>query len=219
MRQKSIARPITQSIAQQGFTLIELMVATAISAVIALLAYQSVDGVVRLKTQLAEKQQRLSELQRAFWQMEMDFTQMAPRPVAEGMGAALPAASLQGGQVAACTRIAAMPSPHQVGGLLRVRYALEGDQLYRWVWPVLDRSPDSQPNKILLVSGVKQFAVRFLNAKHQPQTVWPPIAAKKDLTALPKAIEVRLVLANGDEIVRFFAGVDGLPPVKQQGQR
>ena len=202
------------SIAQQGFTLIELMVATAISAVIALLAYQSVDGVVRLKTQLAEKQQRLSELQRAFWQMEMDFTQMAPRPVAEGMGQAQPAAVLQGGQVVACTRIAAMPSPHQAGGLLRVRYALEGDKLYRWVWPVLDRSPDSQPSKILLLTGVKQFAVWFLNAKRQPQTVWPPISAKKDFTALPKVVEVRLRLANGDQVERFFAGVDGLPPTK-----
>jgi len=211
---------------QKGFTLIELMVATAISAVIAVLAYQSVDSVATLKQQVSGKQQRLTELQRAQWQLQQDFMQMVPRPVSDTMGSPLPAVQLQGGESVELTRLAELPSPYQMGGLLRVRYQLQGDKLYRWVWPVLDRSPDTQPQKILLLSGVEQFAVQFYNAKKQPQSLWPPLSnasgggeQPNGLRDLPLAVAVTLAVlpvspddnSEATEVRWIFAGVDGLP--------
>lgn len=211
---------------QQGFTLVELMVATAISAVIAVLAYQSVDSVAILKQHVSNKQQRLTELQRAQWQLQQDFMQMVPRPVRDSMGSSLPAVQLQGAESVELTRLAEQPSPYQVGGLLRVRYQLQGDKLYRWVWPVLDRSPDTQPQKILLLSGVERFTVQFYNVKKQPQSLWPPLSEasgggeqSNGLRSLPLAVAVNLAIlpASEDdssettEVRWIFVGVDGLP--------
>jgi len=211
---------------QQGFTLIELMVATAISAVIAVLAYQSVSQVTTLKSQVMTQQQRLTELQRTHWQLQQDFMQMVPRPITDAMGTLLPAVVLQAGEEVSLSRLAetSIPDLGQKTGLLRVDYRLEAGKLYRWVWPVLDRSPDSQPQKILLLTGVEDFKVQFFDAKQTPQTIWPPLsdATALGLRALPLGVSVQLKLlrvpqtdsvhsADSVQVRWFFAGVDSLP--------
>jgi general secretion pathway protein J len=202
------------------------MVATAISAVIALLAYQSIEGVVTLKSTLDDKQRQLSALQRTFWQMEQDVSQMTPRPVREGMGSELPALRTTAEGDVSMTRIVDVPSPHEVGGLLRVRYHLEGTTLQRWVWPVLDRAPDTEPEKVTLLENVQSLRWRFWDDKNSAQDQWPPSqnasanAQGAGLTTLPKVVEVTLQVkgvrgeGGGDSITRLFSGVDALPLVK-----
>lgn len=210
---------------QLGFTLIELMVATAISAVIAILAYQSVDGVVTLKHTLDEKQQNLAALQRTFWQMEQDLLQMTPRPVREGMGSELPAMRTSAEGDLSLTTIVDVPSSHEVGGLLRVRYHLEGTTLQRWVWPVLDRAPDTQPEKVTLLENVQHIRWRFWDDKNKVYSRWSSSqsstanAQGAGFITLPKVVEVTLQQSlkggEGDvSITRLFSGVDALPTFK-----
>ncbi|QBZ82241.1 Type II secretion system protein J [Hydrogenovibrio crunogenus] len=193
---------------QAGFTLIELLVAMAIAAVLALLSYQAIHEVTQVKSTSDLKNERFSALQRAIWWMEQDFSQMVPRPVLDALGSKLPS-YLAGENQVELTRIATYPSPYGESGLVRVGYVLEGQTLYRLVWPVLDRAPDTQPQKWVLLEGVNHFEVRQQDQNRQWQRFWPK--AEIDETPMkkqPGLVEIRLDYEGVGMIRRLIVGVD-----------
>lgn len=192
---------------QAGFTLIELLIAIAVSAVIALLAYQSIDSAVRISEAHKAQQKSLSALQRAVWWLEQDMMQMAPRPVLDQLGSALPAMQLQSAQME-WSRIALYPTPHSSGGLVRVRYLIEDNQLVRLSWPVLDQAPDSLPRRQRLLDGVEGLSIRVLDANEFWFDFWPQ--PNRPLDALPRLVEIELDIENLGKIKRLLPGVDGM---------
>jgi general secretion pathway protein J len=64
---------------QHGFTLLEMLVAIAIFAVLSMGAYQVLQGVLTSDEVAKRKERRLSELQSAFTLLERDISQMVPR--------------------------------------------------------------------------------------------------------------------------------------------
>lgn len=193
---------------QAGFTLIELLIAMAISAVLALLSYQAVHEVTQVKLLSDSKNERFSALQRAIWWMEQDFSQMAPRPVLDGLGSMRPSYLASENQVE-LTRIATYPSPYGESGLVRVGYVLEGTTLYRLVWPVLDRAPDTQPQKWVLLEGVNRFEIRQRDQNNQWQRFWPKTELDETpMKKLPGLVEIRLNYEGVGLIRRLFVGTD-----------
>ena len=69
-----------------GFTLIELIVAMFITAIIFAVGYGSINQALRNHEQLKEHQARLSELQDAVRVMVQDFSELAPRPIRDQLG-------------------------------------------------------------------------------------------------------------------------------------
>ena len=205
-RQKSLAK-------QKGFTLIELLVALSISAVIAVMAYQAIDSVVKAKTQVQSHSQRMESVQRTVWWLEQDLIQAAPRAINGGYGTLLPAFQYRADLGLELTRIADFPTPISSGGLLRVAYQLEDGILYRLVWPVIDRAPDSQPTKLAILTDVKGFEIRLLQQDNQWTNNWPVVsvqnqAGQASQTALPKVTEVTLELEDLGKVTRLFMGLN-----------
>ncbi|BBP45053.1 hypothetical protein THMIRHAS_04260 [Thiosulfatimonas sediminis] len=201
-------------IRQQGFTLIELLIAMSIAAVISLMAYQSIDASVRSNQILERHQQDLRQVQSAWWWLEQDLMQLAPRAVSDGLGGTLPALAYRTDIPLEFSRFSVADSPlAQAGryGVLRVAYLFEGSELIRLQWPVSDRAPDSQPSRRVLLQDVQQFALRFLDQNGQWQSSWPPVNQTPASlnNRLPKALEVSMQTAQG-EVRRLFAGVDWL---------
>jgi general secretion pathway protein J len=192
---------------QAGFTLIELLIAIAVSAVIAILAYQSIDAAVRISESHSQQQQQLSQLQRAVWWLEQDVMQMAPRPVLDELGSSLPAMQLSPEQLE-FTRIALYPTPYSSGGLVRVRYLLEDNQLLRLSWSVLDRAPDSLPRRQVLLKDVEAMDVRLLDANQFWFDFWPQPG--QPLEDLPGLVEIELDLKKVGKVRRLLPGVDGM---------
>lgn len=64
---------------QQGFTLLEIMIALTIFAVISTLAWQILDGAMRTTTATDTAATTLNQLQRACNLLERDFSQLQPR--------------------------------------------------------------------------------------------------------------------------------------------
>ncbi|WP_286270359.1 type II secretion system minor pseudopilin GspJ [Thalassotalea hakodatensis] len=64
-----------------GFTLIEVLLATAIFAVISIASFSILDGVLRTKEGAEQKQNRLNEIQRAWLIIERDLLQIVRRSV------------------------------------------------------------------------------------------------------------------------------------------
>ncbi|MBN2865072.1 MAG: type II secretion system minor pseudopilin GspJ [Thiotrichales bacterium] len=192
--------------AQRGFTLIELLIALSISSVISVIAYQTVSSVVQVQTRTEAHTEQMETLQRAMWWMEQDFIQLAPRSIQDGLGSVLPAFQYREDLGVELTRIAEFPTPYGSGGLIRVAYQLEDETLYRLVWPVVDRAPDTQPTRTPILTGVERFEIRLMNMQDQFVNIWPN--ESQALSALPKLTEVRLQLAEMGEITRLFMGAE-----------
>lgn len=211
---------------QLGFTLIELLIALSISAVIAVLSYQAIAQVSDVKLQTQTHTDQFSGLQRTLWWMEQDFSQMVARSVQDTLGQNIPAYQARNNRVE-LTRIAVYPSPYGVSGLVRVGYELEEGVLYRVVWPVLDRAPDTEPRRLAVLEGVSNFRIRQLKQAQTPTgdsnsvngnssnntnkaaewlDDWPKVS--QNLTELPGLVEIRFNYEGFGEVRRLVLGAD-----------
>src|SRR3954452_22907679 len=80
----------------RGFTLLEMLIALAVFAVLGLMSSQMVTRVLDVHKAAIERGERLGELQRAMMLMQRDLLEMAPRSVRDEMGDALPVMRLGG---------------------------------------------------------------------------------------------------------------------------
>jgi len=200
-----------------GFTLIELMVAILIMAIIAAIGYATMNQAFKSHELLKEQQTQLLNLQNAVRIMEQDFVQATPRPVRQAVGdepAQLAFVGLPpGGEpVVALTRNGwANPAGLQRPGLQRVAYFLENGTLRREYWNVLDPTLASQTLKRDLMQHVKTFTLRYLDVNHQWQPQWPPSTScagcatqEQALRQRPLAVEITLETEDWGKIVRVI---------------
>ncbi len=191
---------------QSGFTLIELLVALGVSAVIAVLAYQTINSMVDVKTSVDEHSLKTEKLQRSIWRMQQDLVQLAPRPVQDELGSELPAFQYREDTGLEFTRIAQFPTADASGGLIRVGYQLLNGDLYRLTWPVLDRAQDTQVNRVKLFENVTRFEIALLDDSHSWQSSWP--LPNQSSAALPKLTRVTIDSEEYGTITRLFMGVN-----------
>ena len=74
------------SMRNRGFTLLELLVAMFIAAIMFAIGYGAINQAVNNHSAVADQQARLVELQTAVRVMEQDFVQLEPRPVRQPVG-------------------------------------------------------------------------------------------------------------------------------------
>ena len=193
-----------------GFTLMELLVAIAIFAILGSLAMSGYTELQQQSEYAEQRLERLREVQRAVQTIGQDLAQIEPRPVREPLGDTRLPAVLAGGSVdyglqftrAGWSNTAGLPRPT----LQRVGYRLDGEGLWRDHWPVLDRTLALEPTRVKLLGGVRAVRFRYLDANREWVDRWPvgdPTGPEAERLR-PAGIEVILDLEDWGEIRRVI---------------
>lgn len=190
-----------------GFTLLELLVALSIFAIIAVLAYGGLGTVLDQRILTEESAERLADLQKTYLIVQRDVEQLVPRPIRDEFGDQQ--AALSGTTQLRLTRGGwRNPLNNPRSSLQRVGYALEEQQLIRYSWLVLDRAQDSEPREQVLASQITAMRIRYLDGKAAWKEQWPPQqvtqSGEPPSDELPRAIEMTLEHEHYGEIRWLF---------------
>jgi len=208
----------------KGFTLLEVLIAMAITAFVAAVAYSSLATVLSAVESTRESANRTFEINRAWMIISRDLRQFAPRTVRDEFGEGEPAMS--GGPVArfllSFTRSGwHNPNGHPRSNLQRVNYRLEDNILWRDTYPVLDRTPEIEAQELKLLEGVASVELRFLRSlgklelSNDSNTVetrnWDEnwLQNGGSSTAVPVAVDIELELEDWGPMRRLYE----LPPL------
>jgi len=205
----------------RGFTLLELLVAIAIFALLGLGTYRMLDSVLKTDKVTRAHEMQLRDLVRALAAFERDILQIQIRPVRDPFGD--PRATLLGEDL----DIPALeltrggwrnPLGQARSSLQRVRWQLSGEKWQRQYWGVLDQAQDSQPQVQQALDGVTRIQFRYLDREGTWQASWPPQTNNPSdaLRLLPQAIELVLEHRRYGELRRLLRLPEGLPEVLQQ---
>jgi general secretion pathway protein J len=188
---------------RRGFTLVEVLVALSIMAVLAGLAWRGIDGIVRARDTSQAQMERVQRLDTVVAQWEQDLLSIFDTT-------AVPALAFDGATVR-LVRTAA-------GGVQLVAWSLRGTQWQRWTGPVVTREAELQdswlrsqqlqgaePGQVRLLDEVSDVQLYFFrstdndwsNAQSSGDTA-PPAAGGAAATREALPAGVRLVLALGE---------------------
>lgn len=211
-----------------GFTLLEVLVAIAITALVAVMAYGGFSTAMDAGEQSIDAAEHLQELDRTLRILERDLMQTVPRAIVDGYGEPQPAfegmaagdlASGRAGRYALRFTRGGWSNPLQLprSELQRVAYRLADGQLWRDHWPQLDMAHAEAPRRLHLLSGVVAMRLRYLGTTAGRKNAlggewleqWPANANANANPAqvaesLPAAVELILELEGWGEIRRLF---------------
>jgi len=211
--------------AAKGFTLVELLLAMSISAIVAVIAYAGIDTAIDASGAVQTQVQRLSDVQRTLDILAEDLLQVRTRAVSNGFDsqeAALRSGAYQGVLLELTRGGLANPLSLPRSELQRVRYVFEDGKLWRQSWPVLDRVDESEvPQSALLLEQVTEFSFAFLPATaggNAPpdhyslesnagywENEWNSVQISEDEVApLPVAIKVSFTVSDFGGVERLF---------------
>ncbi|MEK5750436.1 type II secretion system minor pseudopilin GspJ [Acinetobacter variabilis] len=183
----------------KGFTLVELLVAIAIFAVLSALGWKVFDYIIQTKDRNAVHEQRLSQLQDTYQQILRDTVQAVPL-TANINGDIQPALVLQNGRFNFSKTGVTDPLEEGISPDERVEYQYRADEqkLYRLKYRNLNQTGRDQPESSVLLSDVEQFQIVVLNPNEMTQ--WPDSSFDlnriEQKQRLPKGIKINLMV-NG----------------------
>ena len=204
-----------------GFSLIELLLAMMITAIVGLMAFGGLDAAMSANERNQAQNERMREINLAMVLLSRDLRQTRPRSIRidydehrtafyGGDGDTLIALTRSGWQ---------NPAGRARSDLQRVLYRFEDGKLQRELWTELDYGSNSRPRLSTLLRGVEEVQVRFLKpiieglGETDEQSIssewvnsWgtEPALLDNPESYRPPAVEIVLELQDWGKIRRVF---------------
>ncbi|WP_422086737.1 PulJ/GspJ family protein [Variovorax sp.] len=197
---------------QRGFTLIEVMIAITLMAVLSVMAWRGLDSVTRANAMLEQRTDNIARLMRALDQLERDValratTELPPTKAVDLLPAAMTA-----------RRQAELPffveivraAPAAPGYWQRVQWWQRGGALYRAAGPAAAAFPLPPPDekaRVVVLEDVSAFQLRAW----EPGQGWRNLPAVAPARATATGIELVLgIRAEGESGAQSFRRVFAL---------
>ncbi len=195
-------QPRTPRAAGRGFTLVEVLVALMIMAVLSTMAWRGIDGIVRARDISQEQLDRSLRLNTVMAQWDQDLAALFDTP-------AVPHLSFDGSSLRLVRRADT--------GVQLVAWSRRGQQWLRWAGPVVTRAAELQQSwlrsqqllgdasgQLVLLDGLTDLRVEFFrdNAWTNPQSSGDLAPAAPGSGAPQREVSltgVRLVLHFGEQ--------------------
>jgi general secretion pathway protein J len=197
----------------RGFTLVEALVAVAILAIVALIAWRATAAMTDSEARLAGESARWRQLDALMTRMEADMRAAIPRTVRHGASRepAWTAAAVDSAGNTSLVFSRAGPDALDAPGSggQRVGYRLRDGRIEVLYWPRLDNIATKDPAAYALADGVASFRVLQLAPNGQWSDRWPLPDMQRlppELqTSLPRGVRVDVTLADGSIVERWLA--------------
>lgn len=208
---------------QSGFTLMEVLVAISIFALIGVASYRVLSSVIQTEQRLAARSEQMRAVNRAFWLLQQDVEQLLKRNIRDSGGVIAAADNYllvqndsdmllqftRGGRAnplglprSAMQRVAYAVAHHP--GYERSdspHYQEERLYLLRYTWSMLDGAGDpTQAQVQVVLPDVESMTVGVLT-DNGVQDSWP---ADADAEEPPLALELDFALADGSTLKRSY---------------
>ena len=190
---------------QHAFTLIEILVALFIFALVALISGQLLSRTLSAQDQLQDRGERLALVHRAMQIVQRDLLQLTNRPIRnsddlERLGPLL----INTDGFLEMTRMGwRNPLRHSRSEMQRISYRLEDEKLIRGYWHTLDRGYDAEPAFQTMLEDVKRVEFYVLDIQGEEHKFWPPMRQNEQV-ADPIAIILRIEIAPFGVIERIW---------------
>ena len=194
--------------AEKGFTLVELMVALAITALIGATSYAALEGVFQSRLAFAEKAEQLAQLQRFFTVIGRDIRMASG---VENRGSDGEYEDTLGVTPEAETFFTLNrrgwhnPLLAPRSEMQRVYYRFDGDVVTRGHWESFDRIDDTLFRERPLLEGVREISLRALPAEEASDLdgEWLPQWPRSG-EGLPAALELHIELEALGQFRRIY---------------
>ena len=195
-----------------GFTLIEIVIALAVFAVVGTLAFTGLNALLKQQTELQSRSDQIKSIQLALKYLERDISQIIARPVRDQYGDQQPAFSADEDSIMSFTYSGwRNPASLSRSHLQRVAYEVSTaedsnkQQLVRHSWNRLDGAVIEDARSAPILENIADLEWKFLNQGSVWETRWPPINSDPATTVMPRAVSVSFDVEPWGNISRIIA--------------
>ena len=213
-----------------GFTLIEVLVAMSIFAILAILTLRGLNTTMEAKTRSQHALDQLAEIEMSYIIIQRDIEQIINRNVTEpGGGIKLAFMTPIDNLTSAGTKSGLKEQDgynrleftrtgdddnailaQKVSELLRVAYYHDQDTLVRNVWRQVDAASTTYVDKRRLLSNIEKLDISYIDAYGKVSQTWRAVPAKNNLNAnqptmmLPRGVIMSINIKNYGNIEWVF---------------
>lgn len=193
-----------------GFTLIEVVVALAVFAVVGTMAFTGLNAILKQQSGLQQRSEQIKDLQLALKYLERDISQIIPRVVRDQYGDEQPAFSADENSIMSFTYSGwRNPAGLSRSHLQRIAYEVSSNEneqeLVRHSWNRLDGAISEDARSIPIIKNIKDLEWKFLNQGSVWEERWPPINVDPNSASMPRAVSISFSVEPWGKITRIIA--------------
>lgn len=190
----------------KGFTLVELLVALAIFALLTGFAYRGLNAMLESRQALQKESRKWRDVSLFVGRIERDLGAVLNRSSMGASGTNLqPVSSAIEVPTAkdgiAFTRAGSPLQENALAAPQRVAYRLREGRVERLTWAGVDAAPRDEPAAVAVLGSVSMLGLRFLDPRGEWRRSWGLPGSSE---TVPAAVEVTVQLASGEKVVRLI---------------